>query len=150
MEMYILKKSKQLWSLIYSIIFIGISIIVIVYPIGIIYNDVIYFNKPYLNGKLEGIKIEESNSPESAGYYMYIYSICINGNTYFALTDKKFILEIDDQLTCFQTGTRTVKIIYVNGKKIQNKYGAEDYISIIILLSIIVIIVIVINKGMKK
>jgi hypothetical protein len=140
----------RLWSKIYSLLFIVIGVVMIGLVTSTLFNDIKYFTSPYLLGKIINIHTDYMEDPQFGDDAYYVYTINVGGKRYLAPTSEKFSLEINDKVACFRTSISTVKIIFVNGKKIQNKYGAEDYFSLIVLLSVILVPLVIIKIKRKK
>ena len=115
----------------------------------ILNREIKYFENKNLFGKIIGIEIQETDNPDIGGYYYYKYAVMINNKTYYANTNKKIILKINDNVICAKKGEKLVRIIFVNGKKAQNKYGLDVYISVSILLLTLLSLIYLIKKQRK-
>jgi hypothetical protein len=129
----------------FVVIFIFLAFITIAYSSIILYYDIKYYGTVY-NGKIINKEYYSSEVGDEIDFISINYTIIVNGIDYNGNADKKTDYKINDKVIVQPKGQKSVKILYVNGNKVANKLGLEDFLSILFLSLLILMIVIQIKK----
>lgn len=121
--------------------FLGISLI---YSSIIIFNDVKYYNE-YVEGLIVDTNSESTINPDVSSTIIFKYKIISNRGVFFSKSTQSFKLK--DKVFCAVKNCNTVKILRVNDIKINNEYGVEDLMSILVFVFIIFYVIL---KRKKK
>jgi hypothetical protein len=132
----------------FLIIFGFLLFVAITYSSVIIYYDIKYYGVIY-NGKIIKQKYSYSEVGDEIGVVSNNYTIYVNGANYNGKTNKKTNYKINDTVIVQPKGRKSVKILYVNGNKVANNLGLEDFLAILFLLLLILIPTIIIKQKRK-
>jgi len=125
---------------------LGIALYVYVFTVTI-YN-IKYFDN-YVEGIIIGRSTETTSDIDGAGYYYFNYKILCQSDTLYSNTDRKYVLEMNDNVYGRKTSKNTIRIICVNGQKIQYKYGLDDYMSVSVIIISVCILIFYLKKRKK-
>ncbi len=132
----------------------------IFFSILTLYSDIKFWNVEY-QGVITNRESVCHDSDDGISC-KFKYKILVNDDVYFAMTGRSDYYEENDNVIIKPSGNfssthfyvehnphgkyRTGKILYINGEKVANRLGAQDYVSMTYLFLVILIGTIIIKS----
>lgn len=137
---------NKIINTIYVSLFSIIILSITAYLFLITYSNVRYY-KYYVDGVIIDKKTEYSSSSQTRGYSEFQYKILTkNRDTLLSVNHLKYDFNIKAQVKGRLVSDRSIKILDVNGEKIQSDYDFLDLLSLILCLVILIIVIRIILK----
>lgn len=141
---------NKIINTIYVSLFAIIILSITAYLFSITYSNVRYY-KHYVDGVIIDKKTEYSSSSQTRGYSEFQYKILTKSrDTLLSSNYLKYDFKIKSQIKGRLVSDRSIKILDVNGEKIQSDYDFLDLVSLILCLVILIIVIRIILKKIKK
>ncbi len=141
---------NKIINTIYVSLFSIIILSITAYLFSITYSNVRYY-KHYADGVIIDKKTEYSSSSQTRGYSEFQYIILTrSGDTLLASNHLKYDFNVKAQIKGRLVSDRSIKILIVNGKKIQSDYDFLDLLSLLLCLTILIILIRITFKKIKK
>jgi len=141
---------NKIINTIYVSLFSIIILSITVYLFSITYSNVRYY-KHYVDGVIIDKKTEYSSSSQTRGYSEFQYKVLTkNKDTLLSSNHLKYDFSINAQIKGRLVSERSIKILAVNGEKIQSDYDFLDLLSLVLCFVILIIVIRIIFKKIKK
>jgi hypothetical protein len=101
------------------------------------------------NGKITQINNYHREVGDKPGISFINYTVSVNDFNYIAKTNQRTNYKINDTVIVQPKGRKSVKILYVNGNKVANNLGLEDFMAILFIILLILIPTIIIKQKRK-
>jgi hypothetical protein len=109
------------------------------------------YYKHYVDGVIIDKKTEYSSSSQTRGYSEFQYKVLTkNKDTLLSSNHLKYDFSINAQIKGRLVSERSIKILAVNGEKIQSDYDFLDLLSLVLCFVILIIVIRIIFKKIKK
>ena len=141
---------KSILNNLYYVFFWIFVLILIFYTSSVTLGNIRYYNS-YINGEVYEVITEYTDNP-SAGASNYSYFVCTikaDGKYYKSNIKALSNIKRGDIVRCIKKSDKYVRILEVNDRSVQNKYGIEDYLSLLILVILFNIVFYLIYKFKK-
>ncbi|MBV7441305.1 hypothetical protein KRX57_07720 [Weeksellaceae bacterium TAE3-ERU29] len=133
-------------------VFFWISVLILIFYTSLVTLGNIRYYNSYINGEVYEVITEYTDNP-SAGASNYSYFVCAikaDKECYKSKIKTSVNIKRGDIVRCIRKSDKYVRILEINGKNVQNKYGIEDYLSFSILIILFSIISYLTYKNIKK